>query len=158
MKLLFKPKIFSWTARYDIYDEAGMTVFTIRSKVSWGQYFKIFNSNDDCVAAIRLKIPTILPKFEIYYGDRKAYAGCINREFDLLAPRFNVDFNGWHVDGDFFGLDFDVIDSSGTRIATVSRDAVNLPNTYVIDISNPQNQLGIVMVVIAIVMARGLRV
>ncbi len=37
MKLLFKQRFFSWFDSYDIYNEAGETVYTVEGKLSWGR-------------------------------------------------------------------------------------------------------------------------
>ena len=42
---------------------------------------------------------TFLPKFELYVGER--LAGEIVKEFTLLRPKFQLDCNGWTVEGDF---------------------------------------------------------
>ena len=36
MKLLFKQRLFSWFDSYDIYDEAGNTVYVVKGQFSWG--------------------------------------------------------------------------------------------------------------------------
>ena len=36
MKLLFKQRLFSWFDSYDIYDEAGNTVYVVKGQLSWG--------------------------------------------------------------------------------------------------------------------------
>ena len=36
MKLFFKQRFFSWFDSYDIYNEAGETVYTVEGKLSWG--------------------------------------------------------------------------------------------------------------------------
>ena len=38
MKLLFKQRFFSWLDSYDIYDEMGNTVYTVKGELSWGNY------------------------------------------------------------------------------------------------------------------------
>ena len=35
MKLLFKQRLFSWFDSYDIYDEAGNTVYVVKGQLSW---------------------------------------------------------------------------------------------------------------------------
>lgn len=39
MKLLFKQRIFSWLDSYDIYDEKGETVYTVKGQLSFGLNF-----------------------------------------------------------------------------------------------------------------------
>ena len=45
MKLLFKQRMFSWFDSYDIYDEAGNTVYVVKGQLSWGHMLKIFDAN-----------------------------------------------------------------------------------------------------------------
>lgn len=50
MKLLFKQRIFSWLDSYDIYDENGDTVYTVKGQLSLGHKLFIYNSltQDKC--------------------------------------------------------------------------------------------------------------
>ena len=41
MKLLFKQRLFSWFDSYDIYDEAGNTVYVVKGQLSWGHKLAI---------------------------------------------------------------------------------------------------------------------
>ena len=43
MKLLFKQRIFSWLDSYDIYDEKGETVYTVKGQLSFGHKLFIYN-------------------------------------------------------------------------------------------------------------------
>ena len=40
MKLLFKQRFFSWFDSYDIYNEAGDTVYVVKGQLSWGHCLK----------------------------------------------------------------------------------------------------------------------
>ena len=44
MKLLFKQRAFSWFDSYDVYDEAGNTIFTVKGQFAWGKCLKIFDN------------------------------------------------------------------------------------------------------------------
>ena len=125
MKLLFKQRFFSWFDSYDIYDASGNEVGYIKEKVL-----------------------TWLPKFEMYIGDH--YAGCISKEFTFFKPKFNIDYNGWHVDGDWLEWDYTILNSAGHGIAAVSKEIWNWTDTYVIDVHNPQDSLCALMLVLAI--------
>ena len=95
MKLLFKQRLFSWFDSYDIYDEAGNTVFTVKGELSWGHLLRIYDAIGNDVGYIKERVFTFLPKFEIYLGDN--YMGCISKEFTFFKPKFNIDyrcFNG----------------------------------------------------------------
>lgn len=148
MKLLFKQRFFSWFDSYDIYDETGRTVYTVKGQLSWGHCLKIFDSFGNEIGTVKERVLTFLPKFEIYLGND--YMGCISKEFTFFKPEFNIDYNGWHVEGDFFEWDYRILDSSGYCIADISKQLFNWTDTYVIDVYDPQDALGALMLVLAI--------
>ena len=148
MKLLFKQRFFSWFDSYDIYNELGETVYTVKGQLSWGHCLKVFNAYGDEIGTVKEKVLTFLPKFEIYLQDR--YVGCISKEFSFFTPKFNIDFNGWNVKGDFFEWDYSIENSLGYTVAKISKEVFNLTDTYVIDIYNPDDALCALMMVLAI--------
>lgn len=148
MKLLFKQRLFSWFDSYDIYDEAGNTVYTVKGQFSWGHCLKIFNAHGEEIGTVKQRVLTWLPKFEIYLGER--YLGCISKEFTFFKPKFNIDFNGWQVDGDWFEWDYTILNSAGQQIASVSKELWNWTDTYMIDVHNPKDAVYALMLVLAI--------
>lgn len=148
MKLLFKQRLFSWFDSYDIYDEAGNAVYTVKGQLAWGHCLKIFDAYGCEVGTVQQKILTWMPKFEIYMGNN--YIGSINRELSFFKPRYNIDFNGWHVEGNFFEWDYNIVNTYGQHVADVSKELFNWTDTYVIDVDNPQDALCALMLVLAI--------
>ena len=147
LKLLFKQRIFSWFDSYDIYDEAGNTIYEVKGQLSWGHCLKIFDSSGNELGTVQEKILTFLPKFEIYIGNR--YVGCISKEFTFFKPKYNIDFNGWQINGDFMEWDYSIIGPGG-GVATVSKEVFHWTDTYVIDVVDPQDALCALMFVLAI--------
>jgi uncharacterized protein YxjI len=84
----------------------------------------------------------------MYLGNN--YVGSINKEFSFFRPRFNIDYNGWQVEGNFFEWDYDITDRIGQRVATVNKELWNWTDTYVIDVYNPNDVLCALMLVLAI--------
>jgi len=148
MKLLFKQRFFSWFDSYDIYNEYGETVYTVRGQLAWGHCLKIFDAHDNEIGTVRERVFTLLPKFEMYLGED--YVGCISKEFTLFKPAYNIDCNGWNVEGDFFEWDYNIQNRWGENIATVSKELFNWTDTYVIDVKNPDDALCALMLVLAI--------
>lgn len=148
MKLLFKQRLFSWFDSYDIYSETGETLYTVKGQLSWGHRLKIFDVYGNELGTVNQKVLTFLPKFEIYLGEN--YIGCINKELSFFKPRYNIDFNGWSVEGDFLEWDYRVLSSDGREIASVSKELFNWTDTYVIDVVNPGDALCTLMLVLAI--------
>ncbi len=148
MKLIFKQRLFSWLDSYDIYDETGNTVYTVKGQLSWGHCLKIFDARDREVGTVKEKIFTWRPQFEMYLGDR--YVGCIRKEFTLFRPQFTVDCSGWQVQGEIFEWDYTVLDAAGRQVATVSKEVPRWTDTYVLDVGDPADALGVLMLVLAI--------
>ena len=148
MKLLFKQRFFSWFDSYDIFDVEGNVVYTVKGELAWGHLFRVYDANGNEVGHIKEKIFTWLPKFEIYEHGR--YEGCISKEFTFFVPKFNIEYNGWHVDGDFFEWDYMIYDSSNECVASVSKELWNWTDTYSIDVKNSKDALDALMLVLAI--------
>ena len=148
MRLLFKQRLFSWFDSYDIYDEDGNTVYTVKGQLSWGHCMKIFDAHGNEIGMIQERVLTLLPKFEIYLGGN--YVGGIRKEISFFKPVFDIDYSGWHAEGDFFEWDYNILNSSGGCVARVSKELLNWTDTYVIDVNNPQDALGALLLVLAI--------
>ena len=65
MILLLKQRMFSWFDSYDIYDEAGNTVFVVKGELAWGHCMRIYDAIGNELGMIKQKILTFMPKFEI---------------------------------------------------------------------------------------------
>ena len=147
MRLLFKQRFFSWFDSYDIYDEQGNTLFTVNGELSWGHKLKVYDAQGRQIAMLKEVVLTFLPRFEIYLFGQ--YAGCIKKEFTFFKPAFDVDFNGWHVEGSFWEWDYSIFSPAG-KVAEVSKQLFNWTDTYVIDVKDKGDALAALMVVLAI--------
>lgn len=148
MTLLFKQRFFSWFDSYDIYNESGEAVYTVKGQLSWGHCLKIFDAAGAEVGTLQERVFTFLPKFGMYLGE--TCVGCISKEFSLFTPKFDIDCNGWHVEGDFFEWDYTILGPSGQAVATVSKELFHWTDTYVIDVADPQDALCALMLALAI--------
>ncbi len=148
MKLLFKQRLFSWFDSYDIYNETGETVYVVKGQLAWGHCLKIYDPYGNEIGTVQERILTLLPKFEIYVHDE--YAGCISKELTFFKPAYNIDFNGWHVEGSFWEWDYSVVDGGGRQIARISKELFNLTDTYSIEVNNSADALCALMLVLAI--------
>lgn len=148
LKLLFKQRMFSWFDSYDIYDDFGNTVFTVKGQLAWGHCLKIFDMSNREVGMVKERIFTFLPKFELYANGQ--YIGCISKELALFRQKYNIDCNGWQIDGDFLAWNYTITDAVGYPVAVVSKELFQWTDTYSIDVNQPQDALYALMVVLAI--------
>ncbi len=148
MKLLFKQRLFSWLDSYDVYDEDGNTVYSVKGVLSFGHCLEIYDASGTMVGKVKEEILTFLPRFRMYLHDN--YIGEIKKEFTFFRPKFTLDCNGWSVDGDFWQWEYDVNDPAGHTIMHASKELFHLTDTYIIDVNNPEDQLLSLMIVLAI--------
>lgn len=148
MRLLFKQRLFSWFDSYDIYDEAGSTVYVVKGQLSWGHCLKIFDARGREVGMVKEQVLTLLPEFRLYQDG--VCVGSIHKEFSLFKPKYTIDFKGWRVEGDFFEWDYQVQNWQGACVAQVSRQLFNWTDTYSIEVQDPADALCALMLVLAI--------
>jgi len=148
MKLLFKQRFFSWFDSYDIYDEQERTVYEVKGELSWGHKLVIYDAVGRELGTVKERVLTWLPKFEIYKGDQ--YEGSIRREFTFFTPRYDIDYNGWHIEGNFLEWDYTILDRSGNIVAEIGKELFHWTDTYVLDIKNPSDALDVLMFVLAV--------
>ena len=149
LKLYFKQRFFSWFDSYDIYDTAtGATAFTVEGKLAWGHCLHILDPHRRHIATVEERVLTLLPKFELYIGDR--HIGEIRKEFTLFRPAFALDFNGWRVQGSFLEWDYTIEDAAGRTVARISKELLHWTDTYTIDVPDAGDALCALMVVLAI--------
>ena len=148
MRMYFKQRLFSWFDSYDIFDEHGNKIYFVKGQISWGHCLKIFDAYGNEVGTVKERILTFLPKFEVYLGNQ--YLGCIRKEFTLFNPQYDIDYNGWHIKGNFMEWDYIITNAMGNRVASVSKKLFHMTDQYVIDVSDSQNPLIALMFVLAI--------
>ncbi len=145
--MLFKQRFFSWLDSYDIYDEEGNTLFTVRGVLAWGHCLKIFDAGGRYIGMVKEKVLSLLPRFEVYLGEE--YAGVIRKEFTFFKPKFDIDLNGWRVEGDWLEWNYQVLD--GDKVAArVSKEIWRWTDTYQIETGRDEDALMALMVVLAI--------
>ena len=148
MKLIFKQRFMTWRDSYDIFDEAGNTVYTVNSEMSWTQLAHVRGANGGYLASVKRKAWTWRPTFEIYVGPD--YAGQIRRAGPVFTPHYEIDYRGWQADGDFMGFDYTITDAAGNLIAVVSKELFQWTDTYVIDVQDPDDSLYALLLVLSI--------
>lgn len=148
MKLLIKQRVFSWGDTYDIYDEAGNVKYVVKAEIfTFGHQLHVYDAYNNEVGKISQKLLTFMPQFDIEV--RGEMYGTVRKELTFFHPKYDIDYNGWHAEGDFWGWNYDVY-RGGTPVMHINKDIFQWGDTYVIDIVNPADELHALMLVIAI--------
>ncbi len=149
MQLLFKQRFFSWFDSYDIYDEVGNVVFSVQGRFAWGHKLEISDHMGNLLGTVREEVLTLLPRFNMYDGAGN-HIGTIKKKLTFFKPHFELEYQGWSVDGDILGWNYYVSDSAGTHIMYAQKKVLNWTDTYVIDVPDPANAFLSLMIVLAI--------
>jgi len=149
VRLMIKQRVFALTDTYDVIDEEGNVKYFVKAEfLSLGHVIHVFEKATECeVGVIRQKILTFFPQFKIEINGQTA--GSIVKMFSLLFPRYEIDFNGWQADGDFLGWDYNVV-SNNFPIIHISKELFHWGDTYVIDFTNPEDEVMGLLLVLAI--------
>lgn len=147
MKLLFKQRFFSLLDSYDIYDESGAVVYTVKDQFSLGHLLYIYDAGGFHAATVRQKIPYFWPVFELELCGN--YLGRLTRQFSPFHPRYVIESLGWTMEGSFMEWNYTISDGSRV-VAAITKELWNLTDTYVIEVTDEKDALSALMVVLAI--------
>lgn len=148
MILKFKQKFISLAGKYEIFDETDQVAYTIKGKISIPKRFEVFDANGTQVGTLKSKVFDIFPTFRLFEGDKEF--GRVKKKFSFFKPKFDVDCNDWHIEGDILGWDYSIVDAANNVVATLSKKVFSLVDFYTMNIVNPDDALMVVMVVLAI--------
>ncbi len=149
MQLMIKQRVFSWTDSYDVYDETGEPRYDVKAEFfSFGHQIHVYDKRTGQeLGSIHQRLFTLTPTFEIVINGR--VMGTVRKAFTLFIPRYEVDYRGWEVEGDFLGWDYRVT-RGGRAVMSISREWLAWGDTYVLDYANPADEMQGLLLVIAI--------
>lgn len=148
MRLLIKQRVFSWSDTYDVYDQNEESKYFVKAEFfSLGHKIHIYDRFSNEIGVIREKVMSLLPVFEIEIQGK--IIGKIQKKFTLFNPKYEVDFNGWRVEGNFVGWNYDVL-SGCSVIMHIAKEPLHWGDTYIIDFQNQENEIMGLLLVLAI--------
>ena len=152
-QLLIKQKVFSWTDTYNVYDANGEPKYFVKADFfSIGHRIRVYEkASGREVGLIQEKLFRIFHEFAISIDGRPQ--GIIKKQFSFFVPKYNIDYKGWKLSGDFLQWNYDVMEGSRT-VVHISRKFLTWGDTYVLDIANDADELPALMVAIAMDAAR----
>ena len=147
-QLLIKQKVFSITDKYDVYDAGGNPKYFVKSDFfTIGHRIHVFDkASGQEIGMIQEKVFRILKEFEISING--VSQGKIKRQISFFIPKYDIDYKGWRLEGDFFHWNYDVFE--GERLVVrISKQLFRWGDTYVLDVVNDMDELPALMVAIA---------
>lgn len=149
MRLMIKQRVFTLTDNYYVYDESGEIRYEVEDEfLSLGHQLHVYDSRSGReIGAVHQELFRFLPEFEIVIGGRRV--GSVSKEFSFFTPRYTVDFRGWDVEGDLMHWDYTVT-QNGRTVMTITKELFTWGDTYMLEYSDPADELPGLMLVLAI--------
>lgn len=148
MSLIIKQRFFSLTDAYDICDHTGRPRYSVWTEfLTLGHHIHVVDTETGGeVGQIKERIFTFFQRADIYANGVPFE---VKREFTFFRPRYTLS-NGWKIKGDFMGWDYEITDSFGQTVATVSKELLHFTDTYLLDVAEPEFELSALLAAITI--------
>lgn len=148
MRLYIKQRVFSWTDKFDVYDERGEVKYRVKGQLlSLGHRLHVYDAHGNELGIVKERLLKILPVFDIEIDG--VNAGKVERRFTMFRPRYDVDMRGWRAEGDFLGWEYEVWQACSVAVR-ISKQLLHWGDTYVIEYADPADELYALMLVLAI--------
>jgi len=150
MKLYMKQKVFSLKQDFEIYDENKQAYFRVDGQLlSIGRKMRIFDARtEEEVAFIKEIVLTLFAKMEVYRQDE--LVAVIKQKFSFLRPKFEIEEIGWHIEGDFWGYNYAILDTNGATVASIQKKILSWSDTYEFEINDDKDTVTVMAVILAI--------
>ncbi len=149
MKMYFKQSLFHLFDTFDVYDEYEQRLYHVKGKFSLGTLLKIYDADDNEIGTVKEQVFSFLSKYDLY--EKSYYLGQLRQNFAFFRKKYQFDYYGWQVEGDFPGWNYHIVDQSGELIAQVRKEFFRVSEHYVLDVPEPENALAVLMFTLAIV-------
>ncbi|MEL7608315.1 MAG: LURP-one-related family protein [Bacillota bacterium] len=148
MKLYIKQKVFSWTDKFTVKDEAGQDRYYVEGEFfSFGKKLHVLDTSGGEAAFIQQKVWSFLPRYYVFANGRQIAE--IVKEFTFLRPRYSIEGLGWQVEGDFWAHDYEIT-RGGSPVVTIRKEWFTWGDSYALDIADAHDEIIALAVVLAI--------
>ena len=148
MKLYIKQKVFSFTDRFIVKDEAGEDKYFVEEEMfSMGHKLHIYDKGEKEVGYIRQRLFTFMPKFEITVNG--SIVGDLIKKFTFINQNYYIDGTRLELTGDFWAHDYTLY-KDGYTVMTVSKEWFTWGDSYVLNMADDADEILCLTIVLAI--------
>lgn len=154
--LLINQKKFTWRNQFDIYDGFQNVKYSVKGEfTSIKHHLHIYDINGKEIAFVKEKLMTLRPSamleshptdFDLEINGKKV--GKLRSKWSIGKRKYTLD-NGWNVEGNVIGWKYKIM-SEDRIIAAISYKPLYWGDTYLITFPENENELLILMIVLAI--------
>jgi uncharacterized protein YxjI len=148
MALCIEQRPFSWRERYDITDDNGSLVYVaVTEPFAFGHQIHIYDPKGEEVATVEQRLFSLFRQFDIYlHGEKK---GTIYQRLSFFHSSFDIDYLDASFVGSLFDFNYQVL-IHGEVVATMSRRFLPLMNIYYLETKNPEDELSMLALSLAV--------
>ena len=148
MKLLIEERVFTWTDRFTVRDEAGNDRYTVEGELfSWGKKLHVYDKSGKEIAYVEQQLFTFRPRYAVYA--RGEFIGDVVKEFSFFRPHYVIEGIDWDVEGDFWSHDY-TVSHRGNPVVIIQKEWFTWGDCYVLDIRDSADELQALALVLAI--------
>ena len=148
MKLYIKQRVFTYKDKFNVLNASDNIEYTAKGKIiALSKRFNIEDNKGKRVATIKKKIFSIFPSYKIkIIGDQSYH---LKRKFTFFKQKYKVKPLGWELKGDFMAHNYEMKSKEGT-IMSIRKQWFKFGDSYELDIPNENNALLSTCIVIAV--------
>lgn len=146
--------------QFDVFDENREVKYTVKGKsASVKHHLRIYDAKGKELGRVKEKLISLRSPFSFEYnpvdyiieinGEKR---GKIKSRRKFGKQKYEVKFNGWRIEGNIVGWNFKILNGNDI-IGYISKHSIN--QAYVVEFPDKENELLILMLVIALYAANG---
>lgn len=150
-RLFIKRKPMSIKRSFTVYDESNNKKYIIKTDSLTFGYpcIRLYDVTENEIGRVQLTSKKSVWTYSVYLDGKKF--GRLCRKMSLKI-NFDLDVNGWHLDGNLIQNSFSVTDKGGYTVLKIS-DAFNSTGIYVLELNNHEHEILGLLLVMAVELA-----
>ncbi len=151
MNLYIKQKVFSFSDKYNVFDEFGELVFEVKGEIfTWGAKLHIMDTRGYELLTIHREVFSWLPKYTVY--ENGIPRATVIQKFAWFKNKFEVsDRQGYYnLDGDFLSMNYSITTPDGNMLGSIEKEWLSWGDAYKLTVADPSQAAFFCSLVIAI--------
>lgn len=150
MRYRIKEKVLSLHGAYRIFDENDAECYHVKQDmVSITNKTHLYDMNDEQVALIHKKVMSMHSVHYLEMSDG-TQGELSEKKFLQLHDNYQVEGFGWEIEGDIWGHEFRILDSSSHVIAESKEAWISVGDLFTVDVYDPSQTAKIIAVLVTL--------
>ena len=146
MKIFFEKRLSAWLDRFVIWNEKGEVIFQVKGVMAMAQKFMLLDAEGNEIGMVK-ETMNIGTQFNLIHNNEKI--GTVKKK-GLFGSQFVTDYKDWTVEGDIVPWSYRIQSADGQPAAVLGKDLVPGRNAFGVEITNPEDLIPVIMVILAV--------